>query len=156
MFPKPVLDVREAVEADLPSIVRLLADDEFGAGRESVAKPLPACYLEAFAALQADPNCSLAVAERGGEIVGCLQLTFIPGLSFQGLKRAQIEDVRVARLLRGGGIGRQLMAWAEAEARKRGCRMLQLLVHEERADARRFYRSIGLSDCHSGMRKRLD
>ncbi len=150
------MKIREAMEADLSSIAHLLADDDFGAGRESREVPPPECYLEAFAAIQADPNSLLAVAERDGEIVGCLQITIIAGLSFQGLSRAQIEDVRVTRQLRGVGIGQQLMAWAEAEARRRGCRMLQLLVHEERLDARRFYRSVGLSDCHAGMRKLLD
>lgn len=156
MKPKPVVTVREARVADLSSIVRLIADDDFGASRERLEEPLADCYADAFTVLTSDPNSLLAVAEEDGEIVGCLQITIITGLSFQGLSRAQIEDVRVARRSRGEGIGRQLMAWAEAEARNRGCRMLQLLVHEERADARRFYLSLGLSDCHAGMRKRLD
>lgn len=156
MKTEPVVIIREATAAELPSIVRLLADDDFGANREVVEEPLSDSYQEAFAALKSDPNSLLVVAEKDGEIVGCLQLTVIRGISFQGLRRAQIEDVRVARRLRGAGIGQQLIAWAETEAQQRGCRMLQLLVHKERIDARRFYLSLGLSDCHLGMRKLLD
>ncbi|WP_282606305.1 GNAT family N-acetyltransferase [Pelagibius sp. Alg239-R121] len=147
--------IREAVIADVPQIVWLLADDDIGVGRERLEEPLPACYLEAFGAVQADSNSLLVVAEDGGEVIGCLQLSVMPGLSFQGLSRAQIEDVRVASLHRGSGIGLRLMDWAEAEARKRGCRMLQLLVHEDRTDARRFYRSSGFNKQHRGMRKML-
>ena len=147
--------IRDATGDDIPGIVRLLADDDIGAGREAVEESLHACYVEAFAAVQADPNSLLVVAEQGGELVGCLQLTVIAGPSFQGLKRVQIEDLRVARQVRGSGIGRRLMDWAEAEARKRGCRMLQLLVHQDRANAQIFYRSSGLSEHHIGMRKKL-
>ena len=40
----------------------------------------------------------LAVATRGGEVVGTLQLTVIPGLSRRGMRRALIEAVRVRAL----------------------------------------------------------
>lgn len=87
----PDLAIRPAEAADLPAIVALLADDPLGATRECATDPLPACYTEAFAAIQSDPRNELAVAVRGSEVVGCLQITFIPGLSRQGAERAQIE-----------------------------------------------------------------
>ncbi len=90
-------EIRRAEADDLPAIVGLLADDPLGATREDFAAPLPGCYTAAFAAIAADPRNELVVAVRGDSVVGCLQLTFIPGLSRRGAERAQIESVRVAR-----------------------------------------------------------
>src|SRR5215472_10926211 len=83
----PSLRVRRATENDLPAIVALIADDGLGKSREDLRTPLNAGYRAAFAALTADPNQLMAVLVddgAGGEPVGCLQLTFIPGLSRQG------------------------------------------------------------------------
>jgi hypothetical protein len=46
------------------------------------------------------------VAEIDGEVIGTMQLTFIPNLAFQGGKRMLIESVRVDSKLRGQGIGK--------------------------------------------------
>src|SRR5690349_8386711 len=72
------LTFRRAARDDLNDIVRLLADDPLGAKRESYGVPLPDSYLEAFAAIDRDPNNELVVAELGGAVIGVLQLTFIP------------------------------------------------------------------------------
>lgn len=71
---------REAVKGDLPRIVELLAADSLGKGRERFSKPLPKAYSSAFEAITADPNNELTVACFEAEIVGVLQLTFIPYL----------------------------------------------------------------------------
>ena len=87
---------RRARPDDLPSIIALLADDELGVTREVVSEPPDARYVRAFEAMERDPNQLLLVADRGGEVAGCLQLTIIPGLSRTGMTRGQIESVRVA------------------------------------------------------------
>ena len=69
---------RRAQGAHLAGIVRLLADDALGAKRERFADPLPESYLRAFEAIYADPNNELVVACLKEEVVGALQLTFIP------------------------------------------------------------------------------
>ena len=143
---------RRAIAADLAAIVALLADDVLGAARE---KPGDPAYAAAFAAIEADPNQLLAVAEDGGRIVGCLQLTFIPGLSHRGAWRGQIESVRIAASERGGGLGRRVFAWAIGECRARGCRLVQLTTDKSRTDARRFYESLGFVASHEGMKLAL-
>src|SRR5690242_9881242 len=90
----PVL-MRRATAADLSKIVQMLADDTLGATRERYADPLPTEYLDAFAAIEADRNQFLLVAEVDGTVVGVLQLTFIPGLTRLGSWRAMIEGVRI-------------------------------------------------------------
>jgi hypothetical protein len=82
---------RRAGQRDLAAIVALLADDSLGRSREDPRLPLDPGYAKAFASITADSNQYLAVADRAGEIVACLQITFIPGLSRRGLWRGQIE-----------------------------------------------------------------
>lgn len=86
---------RPATQGDLLVIVRMLAEDKLGSGRERFETPLPQAYYTAFQAIEADPNQQLIVAELDGEVVGTLQLAYLPSLSYQGAMRAQVESVRV-------------------------------------------------------------
>jgi len=149
------LTFRRANAADLEDIVALLADDELGRRREDPDPPLNPRYIDAFAAIDADRNQFLAVVEEGGEIVGCLQLSFIPGLSRLGLWRGQIESVRIASSRRGGGLGKRMFEWAIDVCRKRGCEIVQLTTDKSRADARRFYEQFGFVASHEGMKLAL-
>nr|WP_246407509.1 GNAT family N-acetyltransferase [Modestobacter versicolor] len=136
----------------MPAVVALYADDELGATREQVEDPLPAEYLRAFAAIRDDPRHRLVVAEVEGEVVGTLQLSFVPHLVRRGGERAQVEAVRVAAGQRGSGLGRRLLEWAVDQARERGCVLVQLTTDATRADARRFYASLGFTASHVGMK----
>jgi ribosomal protein S18 acetylase RimI-like enzyme len=144
--------IRPARSNDVAAIVAMLADDALGRGRERIEDPLPPCYLQAFEKVERDPNIQLVVAEgEGGEVIGCLQLCILPGLSSQGASRGLIEDVRVAAHYRNRGIGEQLVQWAVAEARSKGCKLVELLTHNTRIDAQRFYKRLGFAASHVGM-----
>jgi len=144
--------IRPAHGNDVAAIVAMLADDALGRGRERLEDPLPPSYFQAFERVERDPNIQLVVAEgEGGEVVGCLQLCILPGLSSQGACRALIEDVRVASHHRSRGIGEQLVQWAVAEARGQGCKLVELLTHNTRVDAQRFYKRLGFQASHVGM-----
>jgi len=145
------ITIRRARRADVERIVTMLADDALGRARERIETPLPGSYVQAFARLDADPNITLMVAEEGGLVIGCLQLCILPGLSSQGASRALIEDVRVDSGCRSRGIGEQLVRWAIAEARGQGCKLVELLTHNTRVDAQRFYERLGFSRSHVGM-----
>jgi ribosomal protein S18 acetylase RimI-like enzyme len=144
--------VREARREDLASIVGLLADDALGQSRERIGDELPPGYAAAFTAIARDPNNRLLVLEADGRVVGCFQLTFIPGLSYAGATRAQIESVRVAADCRNRGFGEIMMRWAMSEARRAGCRFMQLSTHASRKDAHRFYERLGFVASHVGMK----
>ncbi|SNS25555.1 GNAT family N-acetyltransferase [Actinomadura mexicana] len=146
---------REATVDDLPEIVRLLADDPLGSTRETPGEGIPEAYFTAFAAIAKDPNNSLVVAEIAGAVAGTLQLTFIPGLTYTGGERAQIEGVRVAAEQRGAGLGQLMITWAIDRARARGCRVVQLTTDRQRPDAIRFYQKIGFRPSHMGMKYHL-
>jgi GNAT superfamily N-acetyltransferase len=146
---------RAATVDDLPAILALLGDDELGKLREDPGPPLNPRYLAAFAAIERDPNQLLAVADQGGEVVGCLQLSFIPGLSRLGMWRGQIEAVRVAAPQRSSSVGRAMLLWAIEQCRGRGCGLVQLTTDKRRADAHRFYAGLGFEASHEGMKLRL-
>jgi GNAT superfamily N-acetyltransferase len=145
--------IRRATEEDVAAIVALLADDALGAMRESPDDLT--LYLKAFKDIEATPNELLAVAERDGEVVGTLQLTYLPGLSRQGGTRAQIEGVRVRATERGTGLGSQLITWAVDQARERGCILVQLTTDTTRTDAHRFYEQLGFTASHVGFKLAL-
>lgn len=149
-------NVRPAATADLPTIVRLLLEDTLGSQRESSSgATVPQAYYDAFADIQREPNSTVFVAEQEGDIIATFHLMFLPSLSFQGGKRAQIESVRVAERLRGQGLGRKLMHWAIDQARDAGCVMVQLTTNKARQDAHRFYKRLGFSATHEGMKLML-
>lgn len=146
---------REATADDLPQIVRLLADDPLGSTRETPGDEIADAYVTAFTAITNDPNNTLIVAEVAGELAGTLQLTFIPGLTYTGAERAQIEGVRIAPSQRGHGLGQLMINWAVDRARERGCRVVQLTTDRQRPDAIRFYQQIGFRPSHMGMKYHL-
>src|SRR5271169_2598581 len=139
MAANSAVTIRRARRDDIRVIVAMLADDPLGSGRERIEDPLPPCYFRAFEAVERDPGLQLVVAENDGAVVGCLQLCILPGLSSQGASRGLIEDVRVATHCRSRGIGEQLVQWAVSEARAGNCRLVELLTHNTRVDAQRFY-----------------
>ena len=146
------MNFRLATENDLPAIVRMLADDFLGQQRERYEDPLPESYIKAFREIDADPNNELIVAELDGGVVGTLQLTYTPSISFQGGKRCTVESVRVDEKLRGQGIGREMMLWAIERAKERGCISMKLTTNNDRIDAHRFYEKLGFSKSHLGMK----
>lgn len=144
---------REAVRADLPGIIALLADDVLGKARDFTE--VDEAYEKAFADIAADPRNHLIVADADGELVGCMQITYIPGLGRHGAERSLIESVRVRSDRRGRGLGRDMMIWAVDQARERGCALVQLTTDKSRADAHRFYRNLGFVASHEGMKLAL-
>ncbi len=146
---------RQAQQSDLTRLVHMLADDPLGAQRENLSSPLPNSYLDAFLHINQDPNNELIVAEQAGHIVGMLQLTFIPYLTYQGSWRCLIEGVRIDTQYRGHGIGGQMFQWVIERAKAKNCRLIQLTSDKLRPDAIRFYQSLGFTASHEGMKLSL-
>lgn len=147
------LEIRRTTAEDIVAIVGMLADDPLGAQRETPDDLVP--YRAAFARLEQDPNQQLIVAVRNGEVVGCLQLTTVPGLSRRGATRTLVEAVRVRASERSTGLGTQLMQWAIEESRRQGASLVQLTSDSVRADAHRFYERLGFKGSHVGFKLAL-
>jgi GNAT superfamily N-acetyltransferase len=146
---------RRAQAADITAIIALLADDGLGRQREDANSPPNPKYLEAFQAIDADPHQLQVVAALGDEVIGTMQLTFIPGLSRKGAWRGQIEGVRIRATHRGSGLGRQMFEWAIDQCRAKGCDLVQLTTDRKRLDAHRFYEKLGFAGSHIGYKLTL-
>lgn len=150
----PAMILRPATRAELPAVLALLADEEKVVDPASVT--VTEAYERAFADIERDArNEVLVLAEEDGTVVGCLQATYIPGLGKGGAERALIEAVRIRADRRGDGLGRELMNRAVERARERGCGLVQLTSDKRRADAHRFYASLGFARSHDGFKMTL-
>jgi GNAT superfamily N-acetyltransferase len=146
---------RVARRDDLRAILSLLADDDVARARTGYAEAPTPKLVAAFDEIEHDPNNDLLVGARGDELIATLQLTILPGLSRGGMRRAQVEAVRVRADLRGQRIGKRLMEYAIDRARQRGCGLLQLTTDLRRDDAHRFYLRLGFEASHWGMKRAL-
>lgn len=149
------LKFRAAKIEDLAAIVAMLADDILGKDREDSSTPPNPRYVSALQAIIADPNQMQVVAELNGELVGTMQLSFIPGIARMGAWRGQIEGVRTRAGHRGAGIGQMMFEWAIEESRRRGCSFVQLTTDKDRPDAHRFYEKRGFVATHLGYKLKL-
>lgn len=150
-----LIHCRLATRNDLEAIVAMLADDKLGAQRETFALPLPDEYCRAFAAIDADANNELVVACMDEKIVGVLQITFIPNLTYRGSWRAQIEGVRTQKDMRAQGVGTALVKRAIERARERNCALVQLTTDKQRPAAIAFYERLGFRASHEGMKLKM-
>lgn len=134
---------RDAILADLPTIIAMLAEEQIGGRADDASEPLDPAYLAAFDAIDRDPNQRLIVAELDGTVVGTMQLSWLPGLINRGAWRGQIEAVRIASDKRSLGLGAAMIGWAVERFRERGCFMAQLTSNNDRVAAHRFYERLG-------------
>ncbi|MEM7209895.1 MAG: GNAT family N-acetyltransferase [Pseudomonadota bacterium] len=149
------LEFRQACENDLGELIDLLADDVLGAAREVVSHPIKQSYKDAFQSINTDPNNELIVAASGDDVIGMMQLTFIPYLTHTGSRRCLIEGVRISSLHRGERIGEQMLQFAISRAKTRNCKIVQLTSDKKRPDALRFYERLGFKPTHEGFKLAL-
>ena len=148
--------IRPAKKEDVTAIVGMLADDKLGSKREDFRDPLPEVYFNAFSKIASDPNQELMVVVNKEErVIGTLQLSLIPYLTYRGGTRAQIEAVRIHKEYRGKGIGKVVFQWCIARAREKGAHVVQLTTDKLRPEAIRFYEDLGFRASHEGMKLHL-
>jgi len=140
------LVVRTAVNADLPAILDLYADDALARRRPEGD---PSVFEKAFAEIESDPRTAIYVATREGVVVGTFQATVLVQLLTTVL---QLEAVHVHSSERGRGVGTEMMRWALDDARAKGCTRVQLTSQKRRVDAHRFYERLGFVRSHEGMK----
>jgi len=133
------LVIRQAEEADLPSILALYAQPDFDNG-----KVLPIEEARRLFRRFADyPDYRLFIAEDGDSVVGCYSLITFENLSHLGARSALIESVAVSPDHQRNGVGKAMMDHALAEARARGCYKAALSSNMKREKAHAFYDRLG-------------
>ena len=143
--------IREADLADpdqagaVVALIDAYARDAFGGG-----KPLPpAVRAGLIPGLRAHPTTLVLLAVDGAEAVG-VAVCFFGFSSFQARPLLNVHDLAVRPDARGRGVGRALLAAAEARARARGCCKLTLEVLDRNDRARGLYASVGFADVGLG------
>ena len=146
-----MINIRKAKSEELEQIIELLANGKLGVAREKTESHL-ATYQKAFAKINEDPNQYLMVMEKEGKVIGCLQLSFIQYLTYNGGMRAQIEGVWICAEERGKNLGKTLIKHAIFEAKERGAHLVQLTTDKQRPEAIAFYENLGFVSSHEGMK----
>ncbi|ARO29993.1 GCN5-related N-acetyltransferase protein [Rhizobium sp. NXC14] len=147
--------IREARRDDLSALVALFAADALGGHGDTTDAEAFADYARAFAVIDASPDQTLYVAERGREIVGTFQTMLTTSLTGRGSSTMIIEAVQTRADMRGQGIGAGMIEFAVAEAKSRGVRLVQLTSNAIRKDAHRFYERLGFKPPHIGFKMAL-
>ena len=93
------------------------------------------------AAASGNPDDEVLIAERDGEVVGCLHVLAVT--DFFGLRHGHVSVIATTEAAEGSGVARRLMEHAEQWTAERGLPLLTLNMFAGNARARRFYEKGG-------------
>jgi GNAT superfamily N-acetyltransferase len=143
----PDISLREALPADADTLAALLSemdDDEPQQEADSDGANFDGKYMrEILADMAAYPDFRAYLAFDRGEPVGSFSLMIFSSPSHQGARQAMLDAVVVTRARRGAGIGEAMVNRALQLAADAGCCKMALSSNLKRADAHRFYETIG-------------
>ncbi len=142
------ITIRTATRADIANI----AQWNRAMAWETENKPLDPAVLErGVTAVFDEPRRGFyLVAERGGEPVGCLLVTY-EWSDWRAGDFWWIQSVYVVEAARREGVFRQLYEDAKQRAAQAGAVGLRLYVETENERAQRTYAGLGMERCHYFM-----
>lgn len=131
--------IRLAVATDVP-VVAQIVDDAYRHYIPRIGRP-PAPMLDDHAARVSD--AVMWVIEEGDEIAGVLVLLPEPD-------HLLLDNIAVVPARQGTGLGRRLLAFAEAEAMRRGYSEIRLYTNMLMTENRRLYAGTGYEETGRG------
>ena len=146
--------IRAATASDVPAITQIV-DQAYRHYIARIGRP-PGPMLDDYPARVSQGT--VWVLEEGAAIVGIIVLLPAPNYLF-------LDNIAVSPARQGLGLGRQLLAFAEAEALRRGYPEIRLYTHQTMVENQRLYASISYEETGRGaeagydrvfMRKRLE
>ena len=129
--------IRDAVIADAPILVQLLAQLDYTASEDFIGQQI--------VRMQANADSRLWVAVIDGGVCGFISLHFIAQLPLAG-DFCRISYLCVGDGQRGAGVGQQLLDAAERLAAERGCDRMEVHSHSRRLRAHQFYARAGYQE----------
>ena len=132
--------IRPALAADAPTVARIV-HDAYAGYIPRMGRP-PGPMLDDYPAQVAAGTVS--VLEDGGVIVGIIVL-------HDEADHLLLENIAVAPDRHGQGIGRRLIAFAEAEARRRGHAEIRLYTHVTMVENQALYARLGFAETHRSL-----
>ena len=145
--------IRAATAADASALASIV-DQAYRHYIARIGKP-PGPMLDDYAARVSEG--AVWVLEEGAVIVAIIVLLPAPDYLL-------LDNIAVSPAHQGLGLGRRLLAFAEAEALHRGYREIRLYTHQTMVENQRLYASLGYEETGRGaqagydrvfMRKRL-
>ena len=129
--------IREAVEKDIPEVLRLLesidGESEMDSGNA----------LNIWNRMTHYPFYKVLVVEDDGRLIGTCSLIIIDNLGHNGAKLAVVESVVVGENHRGHGVGKLMMNHVMSLAKREKCYKLMLSSNKKRIMAHKFYHNLG-------------
>ena len=147
--------IRAAIRSDLGAILRLLRELGDTTHTQSANVRMSSAAVRAWTRMETDPDRTVLVAEQRGQIIVTLDLLVVANLTHDAQPWAVVDNLVVDPLTRGRGIGRALMEDALDRATRAGCYKVELLSHESRHGAHRFYAALGFDNSAEGFRRYL-
>jgi ribosomal protein S18 acetylase RimI-like enzyme len=138
------LTLRRATAADEPALAVLatrLTAFELPAWRAAHEISDADARAMIAAAAAGNPDDEVLIAERDGEIVGCLHV--LVDTDFFGLRHGHVSVIATTESAEGSGVARTLIEQAEQWTTERGLPLLTLNMFAGNARARRFYEIAG-------------
>jgi ribosomal protein S18 acetylase RimI-like enzyme len=139
------LPIRAATAADVPAIANIV-DQAYRHYIARIGKP-PGPMLDDYAARVSEG--AVWVLEEAGVIAAIIVL--LPASNY-----LLLDNIAVSPARQGLGLGRRLLAFAEAEALRRGYREIRLYTHETMVENQRLYASIGYVETGRGSESGYD
>ncbi len=124
--------IRVGVPADTDAIVAIVNDaylvEAFFVAGDRISSPEVRALI--------DRGECLVARDPAGEVAGCIEVAVRDGRGYFGM-------LAVAARVRGHGLGRRLIAAAEARAREAGCRVMDIKVVNLRTELFPYYERLG-------------
>ncbi len=143
------IQIREAGPGDEATVTVLIHELAAASGETS---PLTEGYARNYLAT---PGSHVLLAKNAGRIAGLLSYSVRPNLYHAG-PSALIEELVVAEVERGQGVGSALLEHLLALLKAAGCTEVSVTTLPENEGAQRFYRAHGLVDEAVFLEKHLD
>ena len=137
--------IRAATAADVSAITEIV-DQAYRHYIARMGKP-PGPMLDDYAARVLEGV--VWVLEEGAAVAGIVVL--LPTTNY-----LLLDNIAVSPARQGLGLGRQMLAFAEAEALRRGYREIRLYTHQTMVQNQRLYASIGYEETGRGTEAGYD
>ena len=139
------LRIRAATAADVPAIANIV-DQAYRHYIARIGRP-PGPMLDDYPARVSEGV--VWVLEEGAVIAAIIVLLPAPN-------HLLLDNIAVSPARQGLGLGRRLLAFAEAEALRRGYREIRLYTHQTMVENQRLYASIGYQETGRGTEAGFD
>ena len=140
------LRIRAATAADVPAIANIV-DQAYRHYIARIGRP-PGPMLDDYAARVSEGTVWVLDEE---EAVIAAIIALLPAPHY-----LLLDNIAVSPARQGLGLGRRLLAFAEAEALRRGYREIRLYTHQTMVENQRLYASMGYEETGRGIEAGYD